>query len=75
MVPSASEAQMGPADAAPDEEAGESRKREKPVEELIADIGGLIDESEQGKSQLKGDSGERPTLSVNISQNLRSHTL
>jgi len=66
---------MGPADAAPGEEAGEPRKREKPVEELVADIGILIDESEQGKSQLKGDSCERPTLSVNISQNLRSHTL
>ena len=66
---------MGPADAAPSEEAGESRKREKPVQEFIADTIGLDNKSEQGESQLKSDGCKRPALSINISQNLRSHTL
>jgi len=36
---------MGPADTAPGEEVAESRKREKPIEELVADLG-FVDESE-----------------------------
>jgi len=75
VVPSTSEAQMGPADTTPGEEVAETRKSEKPVEELSSNTGGLVDESEQGECQLKSDGCEGPTFPVNISQNFWSHTL
>jgi len=66
---------MGPADTAPGEEVAETRKSEKPIEELVANTGGFVDESEQGECQLKSDGCEWPTFSINIRENFWSHTL
>lgn len=66
---------MCPADAAPGEEVAKSGKGEKPVEELVADAGSLVDEGEKSKCELEGNSRKWTTFAVNVREDLRSHAL
>lgn len=66
---------MCPTNAAPGEEVAETRKSEKPVEELVTNIRSFVDECEKRETKLESHGGERAAFAVDVSKEFGGHAL
>jgi hypothetical protein len=65
---------MGNSDTAENKERGETRKSQKPVEDVTT-VWSQVDECQASEKELKEGDNERTTLLINIGKDLWTHTV